>query len=56
MCCIWGQQDSIIPVSQAYVAASRIPQARLHIFEQCGHWTQVEHPEAFNQLVLEFLA
>jgi pimeloyl-ACP methyl ester carboxylesterase len=53
---IWGKQDSIIPVSLADVAARKIPYSRLHIFEKCGHWAQVEYPEKFNQLVLEFLA
>lgn len=53
---IWGRQDSIIPISHADIAARKIPHSRLHIFEQCGHWAQVEYPEAFNQLVLEFLA
>lgn len=53
---IWGKQDSIIPVNHANVAARKIPHSCLHIFEQCGHWAQVEYPKKFNQLVLEFLA
>jgi pimeloyl-ACP methyl ester carboxylesterase len=53
---VWGKQDSIIPVSHADVAARKIPRSQLHIFEQCGHWAQVEYPEEFNHLVLEFLA
>ncbi|MEG5030508.1 alpha/beta fold hydrolase [Microcoleus sp. AT8-B1] len=52
---IWGKQDAIILVAHAYVAVQKIPNSSLHIFEQCGHWAQVEHPEAFNSLVLEFL-
>jgi 4,5:9,10-diseco-3-hydroxy-5,9,17-trioxoandrosta-1(10),2-diene-4-oate hydrolase len=52
---IWGKQDSILPVSHADVAAKKIPHSRLHIFDRCGHWAQVEYPEKFNQLVLEFL-
>jgi pimeloyl-ACP methyl ester carboxylesterase len=53
---MWGKQDTIIPVAHAYVAASKIPNSALHIFEQCGHWAQVEYSEAFNRLVSEFLA
>jgi len=52
----WGQQDRILPVAHAYVAEKRIPNARLHIFDPCGHLTQLERPEEFNSLVLEFLA
>ena len=34
----------------------RMPNARLLIFEQCGHLPYIEHPEAFNQAVDGFLA
>ncbi|MGK3717039.1 FAD-dependent 2-octaprenylphenol hydroxylase, partial [Escherichia coli] len=27
-----------------------------HIVRDCGHWAQWEHADAFNQLVLNFLA
>ena len=53
---LWGRRDRILPVGQAIEAAGRIPGARLHIFERCGHMPNVEHPEAFNRLVLGFLA
>jgi len=53
---IHGQQDKLVPVAHAHVAAKNIPNAQLHIFDHCGHWASIEHPEEFNQLVLEFLA
>ncbi len=52
----WGQQDRIIPVAHAHIAAAKIPGARLQIFENCGHMPQLERPDEFNNLVLEFLA
>ncbi|MBW4550999.1 MAG: alpha/beta fold hydrolase [Aphanocapsa sp. GSE-SYN-MK-11-07L] len=52
---IWGRQDAILPVAHAHIAAKQIPNARLHVFEQCGHWAQFEHPREFNQLVVKFL-
>ena len=30
--------------------------SELHIYRDCGHWAQWEHADAFNQLVLNFLA
>jgi pimeloyl-ACP methyl ester carboxylesterase len=33
----------------------RFPNARMHIFNRCGHWAQVEHADAFNRLVIDFL-
>lgn len=53
---IWGQQDRIIPVTHAHVAAERMPNAKLHIFDYCGHMPQMEHSKEFNELVIEFLA
>jgi 4,5:9,10-diseco-3-hydroxy-5,9,17-trioxoandrosta-1(10),2-diene-4-oate hydrolase len=52
---LWGRQDRILPVSQGIEAAGRIPGARLHIFEHCGHMPNIEHPDEFNRLILEFL-
>ncbi|MDS3862428.1 alpha/beta fold hydrolase [Thermosynechococcaceae cyanobacterium BACA0444] len=52
---IWGKQDKIVPVAHAHIAARQIPNAHLHVFDQCGHWAQFEHPQEFNQLVVEFL-
>jgi pimeloyl-ACP methyl ester carboxylesterase len=53
---IWGRQDPMVPVSHAQNAAKIIPNTRLEIFEECGHWSSIEHPQKFNQLVLEFLS
>jgi len=52
----WGQQDRILPLAHAHIAMKKIPNARLHIFDRCGHMPQFEHPEEFNKLVLDFLA
>ena len=52
---IWGRQDRILPSSQAFDAVARIPGARLRVFEHCGHMPNVEYPEEFNRIVLEFL-
>jgi pimeloyl-ACP methyl ester carboxylesterase len=53
---VWGQQDRIIPVAHARVAAEMIPNARVEIYDHCGHMPQFEYPEKFNRLVLDFLA
>jgi len=53
---IWGRQDPVVPVAHAYAAQKLIPHAEVRIIERCGHIPQVERPEEFNRLVLEFLA
>ena len=52
---IWGAQDPIIPVAHAQIAHQMIRNSRLHILDRCGHLPQIEKPEEFNRLVLEFL-
>jgi 4,5:9,10-diseco-3-hydroxy-5,9,17-trioxoandrosta-1(10),2-diene-4-oate hydrolase len=53
---IWGEQDQIIPVAHAHAAAEGLPNARLHIFDGCGHVPNIERAEEFNQLVTAFLS
>jgi pimeloyl-ACP methyl ester carboxylesterase len=53
---IWGGHDHIFPPSHAQDAARRIPAVTLRIFEESGHTPQMEEPDRFNRLVLEFLA
>ncbi len=53
---IWGAQDRILPVAHAHIAAQRLPNAKLHIFDQCGHMPNIEHAQEFNALVIDFLS
>ncbi|MGG6240487.1 alpha/beta fold hydrolase [Nodosilinea sp. AN01ver1] len=53
---IWGQQDRAFPVSHGERAAIAIPNAKLQVFDSCGHLPYLEHADAFNRLVIEFLA
>ena len=52
---VWGTQDRIIPSLHAYVAHRRIKGSRLYIYEECGHWPQMEKSDSFNALVTGFL-
>lgn len=52
---IWGRQDRILPVAHAQVAEEKIPNAKIHIFDPCGHLPQIERPQEFNALVRKFL-
>ncbi|PQJ34490.1 alpha/beta hydrolase [Salinibacter sp. 10B] len=53
---IWGQDDVITPPDVAEEFRDRMPNARLHFIEECGHAPMIEHPEAFNNLTLDFLS
>ena len=52
---LWGRQDRIFPVAHGEAAAQALPQGRLHVFEECGHWPHMERREEYNTEVLEFL-
>jgi pimeloyl-ACP methyl ester carboxylesterase len=52
---IWGRHDHIFPASHAEAARNRIPNARVEIFDDSGHTPQMEEPDRFNRLVLDFL-
>jgi 2-hydroxymuconate-semialdehyde hydrolase len=53
---IHGREDQVIPLAASLTLAEWIARAQLHIFGQCGHWTQIEHAERFARLVENFLA
>ncbi|MBE3566774.1 MAG: alpha/beta fold hydrolase [Thermogemmatispora sp.] len=52
---IHGRDDRIIPLSASLKLLHTINNAQLHVFGQCGHWTQIEHTRDFNRLVRDFL-
>lgn len=51
---VHGRDDAIIPLSASLRLHDLIPKSQLHVFGQCGHWTQIEHSARFNQLLLNF--
>lgn len=50
-----GREDRVIPLSCSLHLLDLIPDAQLHVFGRCGHWTQIEHAEEFNRLLGDFL-
>ena len=53
---IWGRDDRFVPLDVGLRVIWGIPNAEMHIFNQCGHWAQWEHADVFNVMVREFLA
>lgn len=52
---VWGEDDPLIPVRDAWVFGELIPEARVVVYEDTGHVAMLERPDAFNALVAEFL-
>ena len=51
---IHGREDKVIPTAASQRLFELIPRAQLHLFGQCGHWTQIEHAGRFTQLLTSF--
>ncbi len=52
---IHGREDVIVPVERSIRFNEVIPNSELHVFGNCGHWTQIEMRERFVELVIPFL-
>lgn len=53
---VHGREDKVIPLSNSLTLNQWIPNSQLHVYGQCGHWTQIEHAARFAQLVSGFFA
>lgn len=53
---IHGREDLVIPLDTSLTLAQWIPNAQLHVYGKCGHWTQIEHAARFARLVGDFLS
>ena len=48
---VHGREDKIIPFTQSVDSAALAANARLEVFEDCGHAPQLEWPRRFNSLL-----
>jgi pimeloyl-ACP methyl ester carboxylesterase len=53
---VWGEEDRLVPVRDAYIFGELIPDSRVVVWPETGHVAMLERPAAFNALVDEFLA
>jgi pimeloyl-ACP methyl ester carboxylesterase len=52
---VWGDDDKIMPPSNAALWRERLPDARLVMVESCGHLPHVEQPAIVARQILDFL-
>jgi 2-hydroxymuconate-semialdehyde hydrolase len=53
---IHGREDRVIPLKEtSWKMAQLLPDVELHVFSQCGHWTQIEKTKEFTDQVIHFL-
>ena len=52
---IFGQQDEVVPVSDAHVAEQNIKNSRLVLLDQCGHFPMYEKTAPYLKAVQSFM-
>ena len=52
---VHGRDDRVIPLQNAYRLLELLPRSELHVFGRCGHWSQIEWADEFNDQVIRFL-
>uniref|UniRef100_A0A0D9VQ74 AB hydrolase-1 domain-containing protein n=1 Tax=Leersia perrieri TaxID=77586 RepID=A0A0D9VQ74_9ORYZ len=53
---IWGDHDQIFPLDKAFAVKSCLGEnVRLEIIKKTGHVPQMEEPDQFNKIVMDFL-
>lgn len=52
---VHGRDDVIIPLETSLYLLERLPQVQMHVFGRCRHWIMIEHRDAFNRVVADFL-
>jgi 2-hydroxymuconate-semialdehyde hydrolase len=53
---VHGREDRVIPLASSYKLFELLQHAQLHVFGECGHWTQIEHATRSNRMIGDFFA
>lgn len=53
---VHGRFDKYVPLETSLYLLEHLPNARLHVYGQGGHWIQVEQARSFNQLLAQFFS
>jgi len=52
---VWGRHDALVPLPPLQRTANALPNARLVIWDDVGHSPQIEQPDRFAHLLLDFI-
>jgi pimeloyl-ACP methyl ester carboxylesterase len=52
---VWGRRDPIIPVAHAGIAHRGMPGSRLEVFDDSGHFPQLDAPVRFARTLSDFI-
>ncbi len=52
---IAGREDQIVPLPSITRSQQNVPNAKIFVIEECGHFVPLEHPGQLNQLLLKLV-
>jgi pimeloyl-ACP methyl ester carboxylesterase len=52
---VWGRRDPIIPVRHAGTAHNGMPGSRLEVFDEAGHFPQLDETARFASTLADFV-
>jgi 2-hydroxymuconate-semialdehyde hydrolase/2-hydroxy-6-oxo-octa-2,4-dienoate hydrolase len=52
---IHGREDKVVALQVSVAMLGLLPNADLHVFGACGHWTQIERAAEFSAVVSDYL-
>jgi pimeloyl-ACP methyl ester carboxylesterase len=52
---MWGEHDSIIPIAHGRRAHEQVVGSRLEVFANSGHFPQLDEPERFLDVLIDFM-
>ena len=53
---VHGREDKVVPMQVSVTMLGLLPNADLHVFSACGHWTQIERADEFSALIFDYLS
>jgi pimeloyl-ACP methyl ester carboxylesterase len=53
---VWGAQDTVLPVAQASIFGRLLPDAKVAVFDGCGHALTLDCPDQVTGLMEDFLS
>ncbi|MGH3317348.1 MAG: alpha/beta fold hydrolase [Nocardioidaceae bacterium] len=56
ICVVWGEDDTVVPVRHASLAAEYAHDARVEVIADSGHFPHRDHPERFVRILRSFVA
>ncbi len=52
---MWGEHDSLIPAAHGRATQEQVPDSRLELFADSGHFPQLDEPERFLDVLIDFI-